>query len=82
MTNGVHRFEVDIEFDSVLRAVSTEIYATPHAFLRENLQNAIDACRMQALRQKTSTDDPSLRIDITVSGNSVQVREPRYRYVP
>ena len=75
MTNGVHRFEVEIEFESVLRALSTEIYATPHAFLRENLQNAIDACRMQALRQKTSTDDPSLRIDITVSDNSVQVRD-------
>ena len=74
MTNGVDRFEVEIEFESVLRALSTEIYATPHAFLRENLQNAIDACRMQAGRQKTSTDDPSLRIDITVSGNSVQVR--------
>ena len=50
MTNGVDRFEVEIEFESVLRALSTEIYATPHAFLRENLQNAIDACRMQALR--------------------------------
>ena len=75
MTNGVHQFEVEIEFESVLRALSTEIYATPHAFLRENLQNAIDACRMQALRQQTSTDDPSLRIDITVSGNSVQVRD-------
>ena len=75
MTNGVHRFEVEIEFESVLRALSTEIYSTPHAFLRENLQNAIDACRMQAPRQETSTDDPSLRIDITVSGNSVQVRD-------
>ena len=75
MTNGVDRFEVEIEFESVLRALSTEIYSTPHAFLRENLQNAIDACRMQALRQKTSPDDPSLRIDITVDGNSVQVRD-------
>ena len=75
MTNGVDRFEVEIEFESVLRALSTEIYSTPHAFLRENLQNAIDACRMQALRQKSSSDDPSLRIDITVSGNSVQVRD-------
>ena len=75
MTNGVGRFEVEFEFESVLRALSTEIYATPHAFLRENLQNAIDACRMQARRQKTSSDGPSLRIDITVSGNSVQVRD-------
>ena len=75
MTNGVDRFEVEIEFESVLRALSTEIYATPHAFLRENLQNAIDACRMQALRQKISPDDPSLRIDITVSDSSVQIQD-------
>ena len=52
MTNEVHQFEVEIEFESVLRALSTEIYATSDAFLRENLQNAIDACRMQALRQR------------------------------
>ncbi len=75
MKNEVDRFEVEIDFESVLRALSTEIYSTSHAFLRENLQNAIDACRMQALRQKTSSADPSLRIDITVSGKSVQVRD-------
>ena len=75
MKNEVDRFEVEIEFESVLRALSAEIYSTPHAFLRENLQNAIDACRMQALRHKTSSADSSLRIDITVSGNSMQVRD-------
>ena len=75
MSNGEDRFEVEIEFDSILKALSTEIYATPHAFIRENLQNAIDACRMQALRQETSSNDPSLRIDIAVTGNSVRVQD-------
>ena len=75
MIDEVDWFEVEIEFESVLRALSKEIYDTPHAFIRENLQNAIDACRMQARRQGTSSDDPSLRIDITVSGHSVRVRD-------
>ena len=75
MKNGVERFEVEIDFENVLRALSAEIYSTPHAFLRENLQNAIDACRIQALRQKTSSADATLRIDVTVDGNTVQVHD-------
>ena len=47
MKNGMERFEVEIDFENVLRALSAEIYSTPHAFLRENLQNAIDACRFR-----------------------------------
>ena len=75
MKNGMERFEVEIDFENVLRALSAEIYSTPHAFLRENLQNAIDACRIQALRQKTSSADATLRIDLTVDGNTVQVHD-------
>ena len=75
MKNGVDRFEVEIDFENVLRALSAEIYSTPYAFLRENLQNAIDACRIQALRQKISVADPTLRIEIRVDENSVQVRD-------
>ena len=75
MKDEVHRFEVEIDFENVLRALSAEIYSTPYAFLRENLQNAVDACRIQALRQKTSAADPTLRIDIIVEGNSVQVHD-------
>ena len=36
-------FQVGIEFESVLKAISKQIYDTPHAFIRENVQNAIDA---------------------------------------
>ena len=75
MTNGVERFEVGIEFDSVLRTFSTQIYDTPYAFIRENLQNAIDACRQQAHRQGIPSSDPSLRIDITVNEKSVQIQD-------
>ena len=75
MANESSSFEVGIEFSSVLAAISKQIYDTPFAFLRENLQNAVDASRMQARRQKISPSDPSLRIDITVQGDSVRIRD-------
>ena len=75
MTNNSGSFEVGIEFSSVLAAISKQIYDTPYAFLRENLQNAIDASRMQARRERLPLDDLSLRIDIQVQGNSVRIRD-------
>ena len=75
MANETSSFEVGIEFSSVLAAISKQIYDTPYAFLRENLQNAIDASRMQARRELLATSDPSLRIDINVSGDSVRIRD-------
>ena len=75
MSNGTSSFEVGIEFSSVLAAISKQIYDTPYAFLRENLQNAIDASRMQARRGLISLSDPSLRIDIDVHADSVSIRD-------
>ena len=75
MANESSSFEVGIEFGSVLAAISKQIYDTPYAFLRENLQNAIDASRMQARRQLISPSDSSLRIDISVHGDSVLIRD-------
>jgi hypothetical protein len=57
-------FQVGIEFDSVLAAISKQIYETPLAFIRENVQNAIDALRMQASRQGIPSSDPSLSVRI------------------
>ncbi|MCY3690773.1 MAG: ATP-binding protein [Chloroflexota bacterium] len=75
MANNSSSFEVGIEFSSVLAAISKQIYDTPYAFLRENLQNAIDASRMQARRRNLSPGDPSLRIDIEVQGDIVRIRD-------
>ena len=75
MANESSSFEVGIEFSSVLAAISKQIYDTPYAFLRENLQNAIDASRMQARRQLIHTSDPSLRVDINVQRDSVRIRD-------
>jgi len=64
MTNG-NGFQVGIEFESVLTAISKQIYETPLAFIRENVQNAIDAIRMQAAREEISSADPTLSVQIT-----------------
>ena len=75
MTTGSNTFEVGIEFSSVLAAISKQIYDTPYAFIRENLQNAIDASRMQAGREQILPSDPSLRIDISVDEKAVRIRD-------
>lgn len=75
MNDGTSSFGVGIEFESVLRAISKQIYETPHAFLRENVQNAIDAVRIQCLRDETGPDSPGYAIDVDVSGTSVSVRD-------
>ena len=66
-------FQVGIEFESVLAAISKQIYETPLAFLRENVQNAVDAIRMQAARQDISSADPSLSVRITTEDRSCEI---------
>ena len=73
MTDNNESFEVGIEFESVLRAISKQIYETPHAFIRENVQNAIDAIRIQALRDSLDPANPAYRIVISVDGKMVSV---------
>ena len=68
-------FEIGIEFDSVLRAISKQIYETPHAFLRENVQNAIDAVRIQALRDQRDASEAEYTIEVDVSASEVAVRD-------
>lgn len=68
-------FQVGIHFESVLRAISKQIYETPHAFIRENVQNAVDAVRIQALRNRVQPNDNRYNIDISVNGRTVTVRD-------
>ena len=75
MTETEQKFEVGIEFGSVLDAISKQIYDTPFAFVRENLQNAVDATRMQARRQNSPSSEPTLRIDIHVDNESVRIHD-------
>lgn len=55
MTEGTkERIAFDVETSRVLEILSSEIYDSPKAFLRENVQNAYDAvlmrCTAQSLR--------------------------------
>ena len=75
MSSDTSSFEIGIEFDSVLRAISKQIYETPHAFLRENVQNAIDAVRIQALRDGKDAGEQEYVIDIHVDSKRVSVRD-------
>jgi HSP90 family molecular chaperone len=56
----MNTFKVGIDFARILEAISRYIYDTPLAFIRENVQNAVDAVRIQAFREKIELADPSL----------------------
>ena len=75
MSEQPKSFQAGIDFESVLRIISKQIYETPLAFIRENVQNAVDAVRIQAFREKVEASDPRYRIDIEASGKVVRVRD-------
>lgn len=72
---GHSSFKVGIEFESVLRAISKQIYETPMAFIRENVQNAVDATRIQAWREGIEAGDDRYRIDVTVEDQKLIVQD-------
>lgn len=66
-------FQVGIEFESVLVAISKQIYETPLAFIRENVQNAVDAIRMQAGRN--DLPPPTLSVRVTTNGRICEIAD-------
>ncbi len=68
-------FVPGIDFPSILTLLSKQIYETPLAFIRENVQNAVDAVRIQAFREGADPTDQRYRIDVTVQGNAIRVRD-------
>lgn len=68
-------FPVRIDFERILQTISSQIYDTEFAFLRENVQNAIDAIRIQASRDHKGTSDPSYRIEISISGKVCAIHD-------
>jgi molecular chaperone HtpG len=75
MTDRPTSFPAGIDFESVLRIISKQIYETPLAFIRENVQNAVDAVRIQAYRERIDSSDERYRIDIDLGGKEVRVRD-------
>lgn len=75
MSPAQSSFQVGIEFESILKAIAKQIYDTPHAFIRENVQNAIDAVRIQALRDGRQPGDKEYVIEVHIEDHFVTVRD-------
>lgn len=75
MTQEQSSFQAGIDFENVLRIISKQVYETPLAFIRENVQNAVDAIRIQAHREGANPNASSYKIDITVKDKKIVVRD-------
>ncbi len=75
MTEEYKSFPAGIDFESILRIISKQIYETPLAFIRENVQNAVDAIRIQARREATEPGDKRYRIDVNIEAKKMLVRD-------
>ena len=75
MTNQQTSFAAGIDFDSILRIISKEVYDTPFAFIRENVQNAVDAVRIRAHREGVSLADSRYRIDVIAESRTITVQD-------
>ena len=67
------RIAFDVETERVLQILSSEIYDSPKAFLRENVQNAYDAILMRCTAQGLPITDR--RIQVTVGDGQLSVRD-------
>ena len=67
------RIPFDVETERILQILSTEIYDSPKAFLRENVQNAYDAILMRCTAQGIPIADR--RIEITIEKGRLIVRD-------
>ena len=72
-TDGKERIAFDVETSRILEILSAEIYDSPKAFLRENVQNAYDAILMRCTAQNIPIE--TRRIEITLAGRQLTVRD-------
>jgi molecular chaperone HtpG len=72
-TQTKERISFDVETERILQILSAEIYDSPKAFLRENVQNAYDAILMRCTAQGLSITDR--KIEITVEKERLIVKD-------
>ena len=75
MTEDKTSFAAGIDFDSILRIISKEVYDTPFAYIRENVQNAVDAIRLRAHREGAVPDEGRYRIDVEANEQKITVKD-------
>jgi molecular chaperone HtpG len=73
--NSAGNFPVRVDFDRILETIASRIYDNQYAFLRENVQNAIDAIRIQAGRDANTPGDPKYRVEISVAGRECAISD-------
>ncbi len=73
MIDEAHPIDVDLE--RILPILAREIYTSPFAFLRENVQNAFDAIRMQQYRDSTKAVTRDHRIAIMLEGDRLSISD-------
>jgi molecular chaperone HtpG len=65
MSQGTkERIAFDVETSRILQILSSEIYDSPKAFLRENVQNAYDAILMRCTAQELPIAERNIRITV------------------
>jgi molecular chaperone HtpG len=67
----MEQIKFQIEIGKVLKLLANDIYDSPYAFLRENVQNAYDAILMRM--QKDNNFQPKIVIDLT--GNQISISD-------
>jgi len=70
MSNGI---VFQVETDRVLKILTRDIYDSPLALLRENVQNAYDAVRMRFANSGTLAEGG--RIDVNLNGDTVTISD-------
>ena len=75
MSNEQSSFQAGIDFESVLRIISKQVYETSLAFIRENVQNSVDAVRIQAHRDGCLPEADCYQIDVTVADGKIVVKD-------
>ena len=73
MTDQAHPIDIDLE--RILPILAREIYTSPYAFLRENVQNAFDAIRMQRYREKVAPTGREHRIVVTLESDRLSISD-------
>src|SRR4051794_27868802 len=74
MTDSVEKLRFQVEAQRVLEILSKQIYDSPYAMLRENVQNAYDAVLMRAVEDPGFTIGQAA-IDVTVSPDAIVVSD-------
>lgn len=66
---------IDVDLEKILPILANQIYTSPFAFLRENVQNAFDAVRIQMYRDRLLGVPKDHEIDISLHDTRVSISD-------